>query len=63
MKISHIIGILVLAIAWLALAVYTLLYAGFNLRNLLVIGFSGVIIFVPIWKKYIKADRSGVRKE
>ena len=45
-------GIGVLALAWLALALYTLIYAGMNLRNLLVVAFSGIIIFVPIWKKY-----------
>ncbi|MDE5774672.1 MAG: hypothetical protein K2H86_09505 [Muribaculaceae bacterium] len=58
MKISVIIGILVLLIAWIALAAYTFVNAGFNLHNLLVVGFSGIIIFVPIWKKYIKADKS-----
>ena len=62
MKISVIIGIIVLAIAWLALAAYTFTYAGFNLRNLLVVGFSGLIIFVPLWKKYIKASTTNTRK-
>lgn len=62
MKITVIIGILVLVVAWIALAAYTLVYAGFNLRNLLVVGFSGIIIFVPLWKKYIKASTTNTRK-
>ena len=51
-RILTYIGIGVLALAWLALALDTLIYAGMNLRNLLVVAFSGIIIFVPIWKKY-----------
>lgn len=54
MRIGVIIGLLVLALAWLALAVYTFVYAGFNLKNLLIVVFSGIIIFVPLWKKYVK---------
>lgn len=62
MKITTIIGIIVLLIAWLALAGYTFVYSGFNLRNLMVVGFSGVIIFVPVWKRYIRTDKNNSRR-
>lgn len=62
MKIGVIIGLITLALAWLALALYILIGSGFTLYNLLVVGFSGVIIFVPLWKKYVIAGRSGSRK-
>ncbi len=45
-----------LGLVWLWLA-WGVLSAGFTLYNLLMVAVSGVIIFVPLWRKY------GKRKE
>lgn len=55
MNVARYIGLAVLALAWVALAAYTLMYSGVNLKNLLIIVFSAIIIFVPLWKKYFQA--------
>ena len=51
MKTSAIIGITLLAIAWLWLAVAVLMH-GVTLMTLLTVIMSGIIVFVPVWRKY-----------
>ena len=51
------IGIAVLAAVWLWLAWYALAALGITLVNLLIIIMSGIIVFVPLWKKYIRNDK------
>lgn len=52
MSISKIIGISVLAVLWLWLAWMLIAAGGFNLKNLLIVAMTGIIIFVPLYKKY-----------
>lgn len=52
MNISRIIGIIVLAIAWIWLVCMLLTAGGINLKNLLIVAMTGVIVFVPLYKKY-----------
>lgn len=56
MKTTAVIGMTLLGLVWLWLA-WGVLSAGFTLYNLLMVAVSGVIIFVPLWRKY------GKRKE
>lgn len=55
MKGSHIIAILFLALLWCWLC-WTLLASGggFTAKNVFVIIASGIIIFVPLYKKYVR---------
>ena len=52
MKSSTIIGLSILMMLWLWLAWLLLSTGGVNLKNLLILAMSAVIIFVPLWKKY-----------
>lgn len=54
MSTSRLIGIAVLALVWLWLAWFMLKHAGFNLYNILLVAMTGIIIFVPLYKKYFK---------
>lgn len=56
MKRSVIVGLTVLALVWIGLSIGVLYSAGFTLYNLIIIAFSGIIIFVPLWKKYFRND-------
>lgn len=53
MEVSKIIGIAVLALVWVWLVWLLLSAGGINLKNLLIAAMTGVIIFVPLYKKYI----------
>ncbi|MDE6018018.1 MAG: hypothetical protein K2G85_04295 [Muribaculaceae bacterium] len=58
MKPTRIAGIVVLALLWVWLSVGLLTSAdGFNLKNILIVAMSGIIIFVPLYKKYIGGDK------
>lgn len=57
MTLGKIIGLSLIATAWLILVTYILAVVGFTLYNVMVCVISGVIIFVPLWKRYIKADK------
>lgn len=57
MNLGRKIGIAVLAAVWLWLAWYALAALGITLVNLLIIIMSGIIVFVPLWKKYIRNDK------
>lgn len=51
---SRITGLIVLALVWVWL-VWALLHGGgFTPKNVFLIGASGIIIFVPLWKKYFR---------
>lgn len=56
MTVGKKIGFGVLAAVWLALCVVMLAKAGVTLYNLLIVIISGIIVFVPIWKKYSDHD-------
>lgn len=46
------IGLTILAIVWLWLSWSILSTSGINIKNLLLVAMSGIIIFVPLYKKY-----------
>ncbi len=50
MKTTRIIGFAVLVVLWVWLA-WGVLSAGVTLYKLLIVAFSGIIIFVPLWRK------------
>ncbi len=52
-------GLILLALVWLWLCwSLVALGGGFNLKNILLIVASGIIIFVPLWKKYVRRDNN-----
>ena len=58
MKPARIAGILLLALIWIWLSVGLLTSAdGFNLKNILIALMSGIIIFVPLYKKYFRGEK------
>ena len=51
-------GLALLALAWIWLCAGLLTSAdGFNLKNILIALMSGIIIFVPLYKKYFKREK------
>lgn len=54
MSISKIIGLVILFLVWLWLVWSLLSLGGVNLKNLLISAMAGIIIFVPLYKKYGK---------
>lgn len=50
MKTTRIIGFAVLVVLWVWLA-WGVLSAGVTLYSLLIVAFSSIIIFVPLWRK------------
>lgn len=52
MKPSAIIGISILFMVWLWLAWMLLTSGGVNIKNLLLLAMTAVIIFVPLFRKY-----------
>ncbi|MFG6427657.1 hypothetical protein [Lepagella muris] len=57
MQPVKIAGFSVLALLWIWLSLTLLLSGGFNFKNLFLVVASGIIIFVPLWKKYIRQDK------
>lgn len=57
MKTSVIIRFLILGVIWLALSATVLLRGGITLYNLFVVVAAAIIIFVPMYKKYVKDDK------
>lgn len=47
-------GVILLAVLWIGLVGYIFVASGFNLKNILMAAFSGIIIFYPLWNKYLK---------
>lgn len=54
MKVSKYIGIIILAAIWLWLVIFIFLRAGVTLINIFWVIISGIIVFVPLYKKYFK---------
>lgn len=52
MGILKILGISVLALLWIWLVWMLFSAGGFNLKNILLAAMTGIIIFVPLYKKY-----------
>lgn len=52
-KLAGLIFIL-LALIWVWLVYMLFSRGGFDLRNILTAAFSGIIIFVPLWKRYLQ---------
>lgn len=50
---GKITGIIILALLWAWLVYMLFTRGGFNGRNIIISLLSGIIIFVPLWKKYI----------
>lgn len=58
MKPIKIAGLVMLAFLWVWLSVGLLTSAdGFNLKNILIAAMSGIIIFVPLYKKYFGGEK------
>lgn len=57
MKKTVIAGISLLAVVWLWLAWLMLRSGGVNLKNLLLLAMTAIIIFVPLYKKYIQGEK------
>ena len=51
---GKIVGLILLALLWIWLVFYLFSRGGFDGKNILVALFSGIIIFVPLWKRYIR---------
>lgn len=50
-------GLIILALVWVWLCRALIVSGGgVTLKNLLLIAISGIIIFVPLWKKYFRQD-------
>ncbi|MEE1022903.1 MAG: hypothetical protein U0L83_07220 [Muribaculaceae bacterium] len=62
MNLIKVIGLIVLAAVWIWLCCMIVAGAGFTLRTLFTIVASGIIIFVPLWKKYIAPDLNRKKK-
>lgn len=56
MKASSLIGLSILVIIWLYLARLLLINGGINLKNLLILALSGIIVFVPLFRRYFSGD-------
>ncbi len=53
-EIGKIGGLILLALLWIWLVYYLFTKGGIDGKNILVAAFSGIIIFVPLWKRYIR---------
>ncbi|MBO4380235.1 MAG: hypothetical protein J5784_04460 [Muribaculaceae bacterium] len=59
MKISgpNIARLVIIGLLWLALCAMLILRGGLNAWNVFVIAASGIVIFVPLLKKYGKEEK------
>ncbi len=57
MRASVIIRFAILFVLWAMLAGYILLHSKITLYTIFVIVASAIIIFVPMYKKYVKNDQ------
>lgn len=51
---GKIAGLILLALIWIWLVYYLFTRGGIDGKNIIVAVFSGIIIFVPLWKRYIR---------
>lgn len=54
MKTSVVLRFVILGLLWLGLVLYIVRYSHFTLYTAFVIVASAIIIFVPMYKKYVK---------
>lgn len=47
-------GLIFLALLWIWLVYMLFSRGGADLKNIIIAAFSGIIIFVPLWKRYIQ---------
>ncbi|MBD5358198.1 MAG: hypothetical protein HDR88_14605 [Bacteroides sp.] len=59
MNVVKIAGLTILALVWVWLC-HALLFrgGGVTFKNIFLIGASGIIIFVPLWKKYFRQENT-----
>lgn len=57
MKTSVIIRFVILGVIWLLLAGTVLVRGGVTLYNLFIVVATAIIVFVPMYKKYVKNDK------
>ena len=63
MKATRIAGFIFLGLLWIWLSQYLLRVGGLNLKNILLVAMTGVIILVPLYRKYIDpANKDNKRK-
>ncbi len=63
MNIVRIAGVSLLALIWIWLCSSIVrLGGGFTFKNIFLIVASGIIIFVPLWKKYFRQQNSNTEK-
>lgn len=58
MKPVILIGMSILLLLWLWLAWLMLSIGGINLKNLLILAMSAIIVFVPLYKKFYTGNKS-----
>lgn len=51
---GKIAGLILLALIWVWLVYMLFTRGGFDARNVLIAVVSGIIIFVPLWKRYLQ---------
>ena len=54
MSTTNIFRFVVVGVVWLLLVIYILTHAVVNFFTLFAVAASGIIVFVPLWKKYGK---------
>lgn len=63
MNAVRIIGLIVLAVVWFWLCRALIVYGGsVTLKNLFLVAASGIIIFVPLWRKYFSTSDNDRKK-
>ncbi|MDE5791123.1 MAG: hypothetical protein K2H96_07850 [Muribaculaceae bacterium] len=62
-KVIRIIGVGILALVWIWLAWGFLSAKGITLLNLIILAMTGIIIFLPLYKKYFMNPSDVSKKE
>lgn len=62
-KIIRIIGTGILALVWVWLAWGFLSAKGITLLNLIILAMTGIIIFLPLYKKYFRTTSDVYKKD
>ena len=57
MNVANILRFTILGILWLGLVLYILTHAEVTLYTIFVCAASWIIIFVPMYKKYVKKNK------
>ena len=58
MKPAALIGLGILFLLWLWLAWLMLSLGGVNLKNLIILAMSAIIVFVPLWRKVKQTEKN-----